>query len=142
MKWSHALDNNANATLRDTSGVSCLEAAICGQQKDIIKLLITRGLDSYLTDLAFLHLIQMYTQIGMLKNPNSNAQTWDLDTSEIVRFYNKECNWRRRSCFITLVHHYSKQDTNLEPTPHYHEQSALLNIVSIRELLALIVSFI
>ena len=136
------LDNNANATLRDTSGACCLEAAICGQQKDIIKLLITKGLDSHLTDLAFLHLIQMYAQMGMLKYPNSIAQTWDLDASEITRFYNKERNWRRRSCFVTFVHHCTKQDTNHAHAFYHHEQSILLNIVRIRGLLILIASFI
>ena len=136
------LDNNADATLRDTSGAGCLEAAVCGQQKNIIKLLITKGLDSHLTDLAFLRLIQSYTQIGMLNNPNSNAQTWELETSQIVRFYNKERNWRRRSCFIIFVHNYTKRDTNHMHAFYHHEQSILLNIVSIRELLELIVSFI
>jgi ankyrin repeat protein len=137
------LDNNADATLRDTSGACCLEAAICGQQKDIIKFLITKGLDSYLTDSAFLHLIQMYTQIGMLKKPNSSAQTWEIDTSEIVRFFNNERNWRRRSSFIIFVHHYTKQNTNrLHEGFHRHEQSTLLNVINIRALLALLVSFI
>jgi ankyrin repeat protein len=136
------LDNNANATLRDNSGACCLEAAICGQQKDIIKLLITKGLDSHLTDLAFLHLIQRYTQIGILKKPNSNAQTWDLDTSEVIWHYNKERNWRRRGCFLVFVHQYTKQVTNHAHAFYHHEQSILLNIVNIKGLLALIVSFI
>ena len=39
------LDYGANLNLKDLLGNGCLEAAICNQQKDIIKLLITHGLD-------------------------------------------------------------------------------------------------